>query len=193
MRRRTATRDSPQVYRPIHLRLCSARFAKIEPSGQFRTATSLSLREVPSWFKTDLIPPATDKDFRPGTPMVLLSGDSTQLNLYIAPFENTPDLLVAVLSSMRMDEALCSPALILEEVQGSSAIRSFRRVRWCDRDGSGLELVFHVDAGRGKVLGRRSLGDNWNDMQVKPVSHLPPVDINRVLASGYTESLIARQ
>jgi hypothetical protein len=117
----------------------------------------------PCWFKDEHIPPLTDKHFRPGTPMILLSSVGIQLDLYIAPVRGSPGFSVAALGCSTVDQALCSPALLLEEVQGSSQTRAFTR-GWMVASGKASdELMFRVLAGTGKVEGRSRHGN----MQVK--------------------------
>ncbi len=140
-------------------------------SARFRLGNPLHFLFAgsPSWFEPGLQPPLTDKNFRPGTPILLLSS-GIQLEVHIAPCTSHPHFSIAVLSCSSKADALSSPALILWEVSRSTTIRSFKRMWIVPREECPEALVFHVNAGTGIVRGQ-SLSGEWK-MQVKLL--LPP-------------------
>jgi hypothetical protein len=106
---------------------------------------------APFWFHGTRMPRLTDKHFRPGTPMVLLSNVGIQLDVYLAPIHGSRGFSVAVLSCSTEGEASCSPALILEEVAGLSTTRTFIRTWMVPSTEAPVGYEFQVRAGTGKA------------------------------------------
>ncbi len=96
------------------------------------------------------MPRLTDKHFRPGTPMVLLSSVGIQLDVFLAPVRDRPGFSVAVLSCLSVGDALCSPALILE-VPALSTTRTFIRTWMSLSTEVHVGFEFQVRAGTDKA------------------------------------------
>lgn len=111
----------------------------------------------PSWFAQ----PSrkwSNRHFSLETPMVLFSNVGIQLDVYMAPLHHFEDFFVAVLICSCVEDALCSPALIVNQRPGLSTLRRFQRVWFSSHPTDQDELLFSVAAGSGIAVGRNSSG-----------------------------------
>jgi hypothetical protein len=104
--------------------------------------------ESPSWFRDSLDLPI-DKPLGPVAPM-LLSSVGVEVDLYIAPCDgHVNDHCIGILHRTGVRHSLSSPALLLQSIQSTSRIPSFRR-----KELPNGQALFQVTAGSNKASPR---------------------------------------